>query len=83
MKPRCIAFDFDGIIATTLGEMHLIYNEMAADFGFRAVDAEEIASMRHLTMKELLRNLASPSSRSPNCSLGDCAPSTPALKRLR
>ena len=57
MKPRLIAFDFDGTIADTLGEMHRIFNEMAPDFGLEAVDAEEIASMRQLTMKGLLTEL--------------------------
>ena len=57
MKPRLIAFDFDGTIADTLGEMQVILNEMAPDFGFRQVDPEEIPRLRQLSLKELLKEL--------------------------
>ena len=57
MKPRLIAFDFDGTIANTLGEMQSIYNGMASEFGFREVHPEDIDKMRQLTMKELFKEL--------------------------
>ena len=57
MKPRLIAFDFDGTIADTLGEMQKILNEMAPDFGFRQVNSEEMPRLRQMSMKELLKEL--------------------------
>ncbi len=57
MKPKLIAFDFDGTIADTLSEMQKILNEMAPDFGYRQVDPEEMSQLRQLSMKELLKEL--------------------------
>ena len=57
IKPRLIAFDFDGTIADTLGEMQIILNEMAPDFGFRQIQADEVEELRQMSMKQLLKEL--------------------------
>lgn len=57
MKPKLIAFDFDGTIADTLGEMQVIINEMALDYNFRQLRADEISKLRQLSVKELLKEL--------------------------
>ncbi len=57
MKPRLIAFDFDGTIANTLGEMHRIFNEMAPNFGLKKVHGDDVKDLRQLSTKELLKKL--------------------------
>jgi phosphoglycolate phosphatase len=57
MKPRLLAFDFDGTIADTLGEVHRIYNELAPDFGLQQVHADSIKDLRQLSINELLSEL--------------------------
>lgn len=57
MKPRLIAFDFDGTIADTLGELRGIFNEMAPDFGLEQVQEDSVPNLRQLSVNELLREL--------------------------
>lgn len=58
-------FDFDGTIADTLEETRRLYNLMAADYGLRQVEADELALLRHFTLKELLKHLKIPKRRVP------------------
>jgi phosphoglycolate phosphatase len=66
MKYRTIIFDFDGTIADTLGETRKIFNELAADYGIRQVGEDEVHRLRHMSLKEILRELAIPKRRVPS-----------------
>lgn len=66
MKFRALVFDFDGTIADTLGETRKIFNELAPDYGIRQVGEEEIANLRHLSLKQILAELEIPKRRVPS-----------------
>lgn len=66
MKYRALIFDFDGTIADTLGETRIIFNEIAPDYGIREVEEHEIADLRHLSLKEILKKLDIPKRRVPS-----------------
>jgi len=57
MKIRLLAFDFDGTIADTLGEVHRIYNEMAPDLGLDEVHEDDLMDLRQLSIKQLMAEL--------------------------
>ena len=65
MKYRALVFDFDGTIADTLAESRSIFNELAPDYGIRQVQEDEIAELRHLSLKEIVSHLGIPKSRVP------------------
>jgi len=65
MKYRTLIFDFDGTIADTLGETRRIFNLIAPDYGIRNVEEHELASLRHLSLKDLLDHLDIPQRRVP------------------
>jgi HAD superfamily hydrolase (TIGR01549 family) len=60
MHHRTLVFDFDGTIADTLGETRRIFNIIAPDYGIRQVAEEELNTLRHLSLKELLAHLEIP-----------------------
>lgn len=66
MKYRALIFDFDGTIADTLGETRIIFNEIAPDYGIREVGEHEMAELRHLSLKEILKKLDIPKRRVPS-----------------
>ena len=65
MKPRLIAFDFDGTIADTMGEMYRIFNELAPDFKLKEVLEDDIKKLRELSTQELLKKLGVPKHKVP------------------
>ncbi len=65
MIHQTLVFDFDGTIADTLGETRRIFNLMAPDYGIRQVAEEELAQLRHFSLKELLDHLSIPKRRVP------------------
>lgn len=65
MRYRICVFDFDGTIADTLGETRRIYNEIAPDYGLRQVAPDEVAGMRHMSLKQLIKHLGIPKRRVP------------------
>jgi len=65
MKYRALIFDFDGTIADTLSETRRIFNQLAPDYGIREVTEEEMAELRHLSLKEILSKLEIPKRRVP------------------
>ncbi len=66
MNYRVLVFDFDGTIADTLGETRRIFNELAPDYGIRQVEEHEMASLRHLSLKQILSELDIPKRRVPS-----------------
>lgn len=65
MKYRAMVFDFDGTIADTLGETRKIFNKLAADYGIRQIDETEMATLRHLSLKQIIAELKIPRRRVP------------------
>lgn len=65
MAYRTIIFDFDGTLADTLEESRQIYNRLAPDYKLREVTAEELPSLRHFSLKELLNHLNIPKRKVP------------------
>ena len=65
MRYRVLVFDFDGTIADTLGETLKIFNEIAPDYGIRQVEESEVPALRHLSLKEILKELDIPKRRVP------------------
>lgn len=61
-----LVFDFDGTIADTLGETRNIFNEIAPEYGIRQVEESEVPSLRHLSLKEILKELEIPKRRVPS-----------------
>jgi phosphoglycolate phosphatase len=66
MLYRTLIFDFDGTIADTLEETRLIFNRMAPDYGLREVTGDEVAHLRHMSLKQLLDHLGIPKRRVPS-----------------
>jgi phosphoglycolate phosphatase-like HAD superfamily hydrolase len=66
MKYRALIFDFDGTIADTLGETRNIFNELAPDYGIRQVEEHEVHKLRHMSLKEILKELQIPKRRVPS-----------------
>lgn len=52
-----IIFDFDGTLADTLTEARIVLNEMADEFSFTPITAEEVAGLRGLTVDGLIKHL--------------------------
>ncbi len=65
MAYQTIIFDFDGTLADTLEESRQIFNRLAPDYKLREVTIEELPSLRHFSLKELLDHLKIPKRRVP------------------
>jgi len=63
---QAILFDFDGTIADSRELAFVIYNEVALRRSFRTVHRDEIAELRLLTVKELLKRLEIPKRALPS-----------------
>jgi len=63
MKYRALVFDFDGTIADTLGETRKIFNAIAPEYGIRTVEEHEVPELRHLSLKDILKQLDIPKRR--------------------
>lgn len=55
--PPLLIFDFDGTLADTIETGLDIYNEMAEEFGLKAVAREEVQTLRNLNTRALLHHL--------------------------
>jgi HAD superfamily hydrolase (TIGR01549 family) len=55
MTEKVIIFDFDGTIADTLDAIVNISNRLAADFGYKQTSLEEIAQLKNLNSRELIK----------------------------
>lgn len=65
MRYKGLIFDFDGTIADTLLATLDIYNQLAADNGFRHVEMEEVARLRDMDTRRVLDDLNIPARRVP------------------
>jgi phosphoglycolate phosphatase-like HAD superfamily hydrolase len=65
MAYRTIIFDFDGTLANTLEESRKIFNDLAEHYDLKAVSAEELPALRHLSIKQLISKLGIPKRKVP------------------
>ena len=65
--PRTLAiFDFDGTLADSFPWFVDVLNQIASAHGFRAVDAEEIETLRGLRSREIIRRMGVPMWKLPS-----------------
>lgn len=55
MSVNVIIFDFDGTIADTFDAIVNITNGLAVDFGYQKITAEELAVLRNLNYREVIK----------------------------
>lgn len=55
MTQKVIIFDFDGTIADTLDALVTIANRLALEFGYIPINAQELALLRNLTAREIIK----------------------------
>ncbi|MEH2334880.1 HAD-IA family hydrolase [Nostoc sp.] len=55
MTPKVIIFDFDGTIADTVDALVSIANRLAVDFGYRHISPEQLALLKNLTSREIIK----------------------------
>jgi phosphoglycolate phosphatase len=65
MAYSTIIFDFDGTIADTFSAVVEIANGLSKEFGFEALDMEEISALRHKRAQDLLKIVRIPFWRIP------------------
>jgi phosphoglycolate phosphatase len=52
---KTIVFDFDGTLADSMSLLVEITNELAAEFGYRTVTAQQIAELQKLSSRDILK----------------------------
>jgi phosphoglycolate phosphatase len=55
MQARVLIFDFDGTLADTFAIAVQVFNQLSAEFGYRAVLDEELPAMRKMGAREVMR----------------------------
>jgi len=65
MTPAAAVFDFDGTIADTQEVLLAIGNRLADEFGYTPIAPEEVAELRDLGSREVLRRVAIPAVKIP------------------
>ncbi len=55
MTVKVIIFDFDGTIADTLDAVVSITNRLAGDFGYKQTSLEELAILRNLNSRQIIK----------------------------
>ncbi|MEA5570326.1 HAD-IA family hydrolase [Calothrix sp. UHCC 0171] len=55
MTKKVIIFDFDGTIADTVDALVNVANRLAVEFGYIQITPEELAILRNLTSREILK----------------------------
>ncbi|MEA5510851.1 HAD-IA family hydrolase [Crocosphaera sp. UHCC 0190] len=55
MALKVIVFDFDGTLADTYDTFVEIANGLSAEFGYKPVDRQEQEKLKHLSMKDLIK----------------------------
>lgn len=56
MTVKVIIFDFDGTVADTFDAIVDISNRLAADFGYKQASPEDLAKIRQMTSREIIRH---------------------------
>ena len=56
MTVKVIIFDFDGTIADTLDAVVSITNRLAGDFGYKQTSLEELAILRNLNSRQIIKH---------------------------
>ncbi|MBD2435290.1 HAD-IA family hydrolase [Nostoc sp. FACHB-110] len=55
MTHKVIVFDFDGTIADTVDALIGIANRLATEFGYKQITSEQLAYLRNLTSREIIK----------------------------
>ena len=55
MTARVVLFDFDGTIADTYQALAKITNELSTEFGYKALDQEELLLLKNLSSREIVK----------------------------
>jgi len=55
MIQKVIVFDFDGTIADTVDALISIANRLAIEFGYKQITPEQLAYLRNLTSREIIK----------------------------
>ena len=55
MTAKVILFDFDGTIADTYQAVANITNELSEEFGYKALDNEELLLIKNLSSREIVK----------------------------
>jgi phosphoglycolate phosphatase-like HAD superfamily hydrolase len=55
MSVKVIIFDFDGTLADTLDALVIITNRLAVEFGYKQTAPEELAQLRNLSSREIVK----------------------------
>jgi phosphoglycolate phosphatase len=55
MTAKVILFDFDGTIADTYQAIANITNQLSAEFGYKALDQEELVLIKNLSSREIVK----------------------------
>ncbi|PSB05824.1 carotenoid oxygenase [Pleurocapsa sp. CCALA 161] len=55
MTAKVILFDFDGTIADTYQAIAKITNQLSSEFGYKALDQEELVLIKNLSSREIVR----------------------------
>jgi len=55
MTQKVIVFDFDGTIADTVDALVGIANRLATEFGYRQITPDQLAYLRNLTSREIIK----------------------------
>ncbi|OCQ92811.1 carotenoid oxygenase [Nostoc sp. MBR 210] len=55
MTQKVIVFDFDGTIADTVDALVGIANRLATEFGYKQITPEQLAHLRNLTSREIIK----------------------------
>ncbi|QQY07894.1 MAG: HAD-IA family hydrolase [Candidatus Xiphinematobacter sp.] len=68
-SPKLLVFDFDGTIADTFQASLCIFNEMAAEFGYRPILSGEVEIAREMSARQLMKYLGISTVHLPKISL--------------
>ncbi|MEM9510996.1 MAG: HAD hydrolase-like protein [Cyanobacteria bacterium P01_E01_bin.35] len=55
MTAKAILFDFDGTIADTYQAIAIITNQLSSEFGYKALDQEELLLIKNLSSREIVK----------------------------
>jgi phosphoglycolate phosphatase len=60
MNYRLVLFDFDGTLADSFPFFLQVFNELAAEHGFKAIDPATLPSLRHHTARQMMKHVGMP-----------------------